>query len=185
MSTEPDFSHYEVWKNRGSGWELRAITTDNYYIDYSEFRYTGGLKAYVSYKVRAVDDYGVVSNFSDIERFAVNAIQQSRKSSGASVFGLEGIPSEFSVSQSYPNPFNAVTNMKFSLPEGSRVKIEVYDLRGRLIETLVDGDYDAGIYRVVFDGGNYSGGVYIVKVRMKSDEDGRVHCYTRKVVLLK
>ncbi|MBO8130109.1 MAG: immune inhibitor A [Candidatus Marinimicrobia bacterium] len=95
------------------------------------------------------------------------------------------IPDSYELKENYPNPFNVMTNIEFCLPEESRVRIMVYDLRGRLIEKIADRDYKAGSYRLIFTGKNYSSGIYILRAEMISKEDNSRHVFTRKIVLLK
>ena len=64
----------------------------------------------------------------------------------------------------YPNPFNAETNISYSLAEDGNVSLKVYDISGRLVTTLVDGHMDAGEYMVAWDASNVSSGVYFYKL---------------------
>ncbi|MEE9552993.1 MAG: T9SS type A sorting domain-containing protein [candidate division Zixibacteria bacterium] len=89
------------------------------------------------------------------------------------------IPNSFSMSQNYPNPFNASTTINYSLPEGSYVTIDVYDIIGRKIKTLVSGHQNAGEHSVVWNADNVSSGVYFY--RISSDD----YSQTRRCNLLK
>jgi hypothetical protein len=75
------------------------------------------------------------------------------------------ISREFTLSQNHPNPFNASTNIRYSLPEGSSVTIEIYDILGRNIETLIQGEQQAGYHQVVWDAEDQSSGIYIYYVK--------------------
>ena len=70
------------------------------------------------------------------------------------------IPLEYTLEQNYPNPFNPATRIAFALPREARVRIEVYDLVGRMVATLLDGDLAAGTHSVEFDAARFSSGVY-------------------------
>ena len=74
------------------------------------------------------------------------------------------LPGSFALRQNYPNPFNAITSISYDLPQQSRVKIEIFDILGRLIETLEDGEKTAGRYRVSWDAGDMSSGMYFYKI---------------------
>jgi hypothetical protein len=96
---------------------------------------------------------------------------------------LDIIPTEFRASN-YPNPFNAKTRINFSLPEASRVSIEVYDINGRLVKQLVDLDFNTGEHSVNWDGDSDSGekvssGVYFYSIKTSQSS------ITRKMILLK
>jgi len=94
------------------------------------------------------------------------------------------IPSEFEMLSNYPNPFNPETNIQFSLPENSNVKITLYDRLGSAVATLVNEYYTAGQHSIIWDGRNQNGmqvtsGVYIVKM----ETDSRI--LVNKIIFLK
>jgi hypothetical protein len=74
------------------------------------------------------------------------------------------IPMKFSLSQNYPNPFNSITNVKFSMLNAGDVKIVVYDIQGREVQTLVNERLQPGIYEAKFDGSSLSSGVYFYRM---------------------
>ncbi|MBN1560769.1 T9SS type A sorting domain-containing protein [candidate division KSB1 bacterium] len=84
---------------------------------------------------------------------------------GNAVSQKSAVVDNFGLSQNYPNPFNPVTTISYSLEKPSAVKIGVYDLHGREVATLVDGEKTAGVYTVQFDGANLSSGVYFYKLQ--------------------
>ena len=98
-------------------------------------------------------------------------------------FGPRGVtirpPENFELDQNYPNPFNPSTNITYSLPEQSRVRLEVYNIIGRRVATLVDRVQPAGRFTERFDGSRVSSGMYIMVLRV----DGRM--FTRKMMLIK
>ena len=89
------------------------------------------------------------------------------------------IPQNFCLSQNYPNPFNSVTRIKFDLPKSYNVKLVIYDVLGREIETLLDESKKPGSYEVTWDGSRYASGVYFYK--LVADD----YVVTKKMVLLK
>lgn len=89
------------------------------------------------------------------------------------------LPTEFTLLQNFPNPFNPTTFIEYELVRGSDVKLEVYDILGRKCFTLVEQFQPVGKHRVSFDGIEFSGGVYFYRLTA----DGFVQ--TRKMVLLK
>ena len=76
----------------------------------------------------------------------------------------EFIPMSFSLEQNYPNPFNPTTNISFTIPKESNVKLLVYDVNGRLVETLEDRKFEKGIYSKSWDASNFASGVYFIKL---------------------
>jgi hypothetical protein len=88
-------------------------------------------------------------------------------------------PSEYRLAQNYPNPFNPGTLIVFSIPRNSFVSLKVYDVLGREIATLVEGDKPAGNYTVRFDGVAVANGTYLYKLQSGGYSE------TRKMVVLK
>ncbi len=78
------------------------------------------------------------------------------------------IPDGFSLSQNYPNPFNPLTNIRFSVPKSGFVKLTVFDVLGRKVETLVNENLNAGTYNADWNALNHSSGVYFY--RLDTDE---------------
>jgi hypothetical protein len=81
----------------------------------------------------------------------------------------ENKPTTFNLSQNYPNPFNPVTNFKFSLPQASHVKIEIFNILGQNVNTLVDEDMKAGSFAVDWNGKDQRGvevssGIYFYRI---------------------
>lgn len=78
------------------------------------------------------------------------------------------VPGVFSLSQNYPNPFNPNTKIKFAVPVASSVKLVVFDVLGREVSVLVNGQLKAGTYEADFDGFRYASGVYFYKIEAGS-----------------
>ena len=87
---------------------------------------------------------------------------------------------DFSLSQNYPNPFNPVTTIIYTIGKPSRVHMELYDINGRKILTLVNRRQKSGRYKVTFDAGDLAAGVYFYTLKTA---DGYSH--TRKMIVLK
>jgi hypothetical protein len=85
---------------------------------------------------------------------------------------------------SYPNPFNPSTNISYQLIENSRISIKVYDILGRQITTLVDGNKTAGQYIAVFDGSHFASGVYFVRMMVQGSNAQQI-VKTLKIQMLK
>jgi len=73
-------------------------------------------------------------------------------------------PKDFALYQNYPNPFNPLTTIKFALPVDSRVKINVYNSLGQLVETLVDEETQSGYHEINFDASRLASGVYLYQL---------------------
>ena len=79
----------------------------------------------------------------------------------------------------YPNPFNSTTTIRYQLPEMSDVQLQVYNINGQMVETLVNDSQDAGHHSIVFDGSRFASGVYFYRLVAGDYTD------TQKMVLLK
>jgi hypothetical protein len=108
-------------------------------------------------------------------------------SNGREAFGLRidnalksvTTPTTYELHQNYPNPFNPQTSISFSLPTSCQVKLEVFNIMGQSVATLVDGFLEAGLHAVTFDGRNAASGVYFYRLSTTESKE------TRKMVLLK
>jgi hypothetical protein len=93
--------------------------------------------------------------------------------------GNTTVPGTYSLEQNFPNPFNPTTNIKFSVAKLSIVKIVVFDVLGREVQTLINEKMNAGSYEVSFDGSSLYSGVYFYKI--SSGDFSQV----KKMVLIK
>jgi hypothetical protein len=75
------------------------------------------------------------------------------------------IPTKFSLYQNYPNPFNPSTTIEFYIPERTNVKLVIYDILGREIETLIDKELEPGKYKINFTATNLPSGVYFYRLQ--------------------
>ncbi len=89
------------------------------------------------------------------------------------------MPNGISLCQNYPNPFNSRTAIWYTLMTESNIKIEIYDIAGRMIETLKDGSETAGSHVVTWDAGGLSSGVYFCRLQAETGSQ------TRKMIFLK
>ena len=89
------------------------------------------------------------------------------------------MPNEFRLEQNYPNPFNPTTAMSFALPQAAHVKLQVFDMLGRVVTTVYEGHLEAGVHSYSFDGSKIASGVYLYRLTAGDMTE------TRKMVLLK
>jgi len=89
------------------------------------------------------------------------------------------LPTNFKLEQNYPNPFNPSTAINFTLPAAGNTVLEVFDIQGRLVSTLVNRELFSGQHSINFDASNLSSGVYIYRLRAGD------FSLTRKMTLIK
>jgi hypothetical protein len=92
---------------------------------------------------------------------------------------IVNIPADYELYQNYPNPFNPSTNIKFSIPKSDFVTLNVYNLLGQKVATLVENELTAGTYNVKFDANNLNSGIYFYELRTSS------YSVSRKMLLVK
>ena len=75
-----------------------------------------------------------------------------------------GVPGKFNLSQNYPNPFNPTTKIDFEVPKDSKIKLVIYDVTGKEVQTLVNDNRAAGYYTIDFNASNLSSGIYFYQL---------------------
>jgi len=95
-----------------------------------------------------------------------------------------GLPTVFALHENYPNPFNPMTNIKFDLPKEGHVRLDIFDVSGRLVRTLVDESRAAAVHTVVWDGTDNSGGRVASGAYYYRLQTAR-HAATHKMMLVK
>ena len=100
------------------------------------------------------------------------------------VYGQDAVVTEFGLSANYPNPFNPSTVIDFSIATEGFVSLNVYDITGRMVSTLVEGNLSTGYHNVVWDGVDNNGmsvsaGIYIYALQTETS------LITRKMVFMK
>ena len=89
------------------------------------------------------------------------------------------MPSEYSLSHAYPNPFNNSTNIDFNIPNEANVTVQIYNLLGKEVATLIDSRMDAGYHHLVWDANSIASGIYFIHMNSNN------FTQTEKIILLK
>ena len=89
------------------------------------------------------------------------------------------LPDKYLLYQNYPNPFNPMTKIEYAIPKQGFVSLKIYDLLGREVANLVNGEMAPGYYRIDFNGSNLASGVYFYRLQSGSFID------TKRMVLIK
>jgi hypothetical protein len=113
-------------------------------------------------------------------QYRLKQIDTDGKYGYSSVVSIEiKAPTQFTLNQNYPNPFNPATIISYSIPISSNVKLQVYDVLGNLVVTLVDESQEVGSYAVTFNANALSNGIYYYKIQSGS------YVSVKKMLLLK
>ncbi len=77
---------------------------------------------------------------------------------------IAAVPDAYYLSSAYPNPFNAMTRLRYDVPEASQVSIRVYDIAGRMVATLFDGEQNAGYHEAIWNSRDIATGIYLIRM---------------------
>ncbi len=114
------------------------------------------------WRVAGINPTGI-SNWSDTWRFKTQAATEVGRS--------ESIPESFALYQNYPNPFNPATTIRFSVNALQHVQLNVYDVLGRAVASLVDRDMQPGMYAVEWNAADVPSGMYFYRLNSGSFSD--------------
>ena len=162
-ATELNNSGFYIERNSGDGFATVGFipgfgtTTEPRSYNFTDSDIKAGI---FTYRLKQVDLNGTYEYSDEVE--------------------VEGIaPLEFKLDQNYPNPFNPATQITFQLTKKSNVVLKVYNLLGKEVAILVDGQKEAGKHKINFDAGDLPSGMYLYKI----ETDGLVQ--TKKMMLMK
>jgi len=116
----------------------------------------------------------------DSNSIAIDSVLvQVYKSTGINNSSNPLTPNEYMLYQSYPNPFNPSTKIKYTLPKAEKVKIEVFNLLGQRIETLINKQRPSGSHEVEFTSKDLPSGVYLYRIEAGEYQE------VKKMILMK
>lgn len=140
-SPEPDLQFYIIYRN-----DFRYDSTSQ--TQYQDINVVIGEN--YTYKLTAIDVHENISEFSnEITASILNGIDE-----------MLDIPITYQLSQNFPNPFNPTTQINYSLPKNCYVLLEVWNIQGQKVATLIDEKQNKGYKVVTFDGRYLSSGIY-------------------------
>ncbi len=142
FEVERAFGEEKNWQRIGF---VKGAGTSSQVRQYQFIDDTASESGLYFYRLRQIDTDGT-ANYSPSVKFEVTA------------------PSEYALEQNYPNPFNPTTTIVFQVKEEGRVTLEVYDLLGRRVMSLVDGVLKSGTHRAVVDASELSPGIYFYRM---------------------
>jgi hypothetical protein len=173
---EPDVINYGFYKI------YKCASTDS---NPTSFEYVTTISAYIGgIPVTSWTDTEANSGIPNNLFYRITVVDSTNKESVPSEYvWIRGInPAQFLNSSfeksnevylfyNYPNPFNAMTTIKFQIVEPGFVTLNVYDLLGREIATLINEEKERGAYEITFDASNLSSGMYIYRIKVNNFED--------------
>jgi hypothetical protein len=160
---QPDEVEISPKGGKSNGWESvgfvegNGTTTLTHSYSYTDKNVTEGK---YNYRLRQIDFDGSIKYLSVVE---VTVTQ----------------PAKYSLEQNYPNPFNPSTVIEYQIPAESRVSLKVFDVLGREVKTIVDKNQSAGKYKINFNAGRLSNGIYYYRLTSGN------FVKTKKMIVLK
>jgi hypothetical protein len=167
---------FEIQRASQSGWQT---------VGFIQGAVTTTEPKHYSYR----DDLSAVATDTSKIEYRLKQIDLDGTFAYSSVISLRARgPERFELHRNYPNPFNPSTTIQFDLPQPGQVTLKVYNLRGELVQTLVDAFTVSGYHRVQWDGRTADGnqatsGIYVVRLAVSTSEADFVRA--RRVTLLK
>ena len=139
-----DTAQVRIFQNLGLTYPLclNALATKNIYTEpgfYNDFSILIDQSGIVRYKGAGVAVSEIASWIDNLLLTSVNS-------------GTDIVPEKIILYQNYPNPFNPVTKIKFEINQQQRVKLEIFDVTGKLIRKLIDNTLYAGTHELLWDG---------------------------------
>ncbi|GBE30685.1 hypothetical protein BMS3Bbin04_01721 [bacterium BMS3Bbin04] len=145
--------------------------------------YLHGVIGQYGWPITSIDAFGfqkmvvAQNDGAPVDNWAATGLDQTTMSEEVEQIVL---PTDYSLGDPYPNPFNPSTNISVTLPETATLSMIVYDLNGREVATLADGEFSAGVHGFTVDGHGLASGVYF----LRADSPGHLS-ETRRLVLMK
>jgi glucose/arabinose dehydrogenase len=172
-ATEQNNKGFNIERSFGQNWEHVAFITGhgtsserNYYSyadDYANNSYHGR----VLYRLKQLDYNGTFKYSPTV------MVDLDIKSRG------------YFLDQNYPNPFNPATKIRFNIPEKSRVKLQIINTLGEVIEELSNNELNKGIYEKIWNASGYASGIYYVRMKAVSEVSENTYFKVLKMLYLK
>ena len=158
-STASEINNYGFYVQRSADAKTFATLPGSFQpghgttIEHHDYSYTDATAGDVKYfyRLEQVDRDGTITYSEPKEAGGTTGVKEQK-------------PTEFALQQNYPNPFNPTSVIEYSLPRSSHVLLELYNLLGQKIETLVNDVKAPGFYQVEVNGAHLASGVYIYRL---------------------
>ena len=151
--------------------DIPAMGDDGFYetAGYCNENSNVSFKLYNASTSELIDLVGDVPNWKNSNNYIINELNEK---------GL--LPQEYKINNPYPNPFNPVVNLDFEIPINTSIDIIIYDITGRVVQTLTTNQfYPAGYHTISWNAENFSSGIYFIRFSNEYVEN------TKKITLLK
>lgn len=148
---------YDGDPQTGTGWNSNFMADTRFFMTLGPSNLAAGETASFVFAVLAARGTNNLNSVTKLKQYAATLPLDVHTVSSV-------IPQQFKLNQNYPNPFNPVTKISYSVPKASFVEMNVFDVTGRLVQTLVSQNLQAGEYETQFNGEKLASGVYICRM---------------------
>lgn len=174
-----NFDYYQIFRKTSiSNFQIIATSTNSTYTDWTVANKYSATTQF-QYAIRAVNTRGENSSYSN------SVFYDGELMSYKTINSLDSAPSSFDLKNNYPNPFNPTTTISFALPEKSKVRINVYNINGQLVSSLVNEVKPAGSFDISFEASGLASGVYIARMTAIGEQSGNRFSKHIKMQLIK
>ena len=187
----PNVTQYQIWRKVNQGNLMLLETLNRGTLSWTDAEYvlaSGCPCENLNYDVRAY--YSVEQTYANGSLIAVQGENNIQSKTNSSTTGPELLtaPTEYSIT-AYPNPFNPTTQIRYGVPEQSRITLTIFNELGQEVRRLVDGIQAPGYHAAIWNGTNSIGanvasGVYLYKLEAVGS-NGATFVQTKKLLLLK
>lgn len=171
-ASETDLDHWEIERRLTGETTFQMIGTAA-----AANQPTGGSYSFTDQTVQPGSTYEY--RLADVSLNGDRTVHTSWIRAGSMPANSEQIPQEFSLSDNFPNPFNPATTIRFTMPEAGTVTLKVYDVAGKEVAVLANGEVSAGSHDVTFRANDLPSGLYFYTFTSGSFSQ------TKKMVLMK
>ena len=144
-----------------------------------------------SYASNSMLDFGIGLGWEELSTYSPGGVWMIRAQMDGEDAALEAdnnfsemLPNEFALNQNYPNPFNPSTNLKFALKERAITTLEIFNILGESVHTVVDESLGAGYYNYRIDMNGYASGMYFYKLTVTNESGAQLYNSMKKMILL-
>ncbi len=172
-ATEQNNKGYNIERSFGDNWASitfvhgHGTTTEKNFYSFTDDFTNDSYRRTVSYRLKQID-YDGTSNYS-----------------GTVMVDLDIKTRGYYLDQNFPNPFNPSTKIRFNIPEQSRVKVQIINILGKVVEELSEGEIAQGTYEKVWNASRFASGVYYVQMKAESEVSDKSYFKVLKMIYLK
>ncbi|HKB84902.1 MAG TPA: PQQ-dependent sugar dehydrogenase [Ignavibacteriaceae bacterium] len=172
-ATEQNNKGYDIERNFGDNWASigfvkgHGTTTEKNTYSFTDDFTNDNYRGTIQYRLKQIDYDGTFHY------------------SGTVMVNLDIKTRGYYLDQNFPNPFNPTTKIRFNVPEQSRVKVEIINVLGKVVEELYGGEMPQGTYEKVWDASRFASGVYYVRMKAESEVSGNTYFRVLKMLYLK